>query len=81
MVAVEDVVRIVGDVLQLGERGTSMDAGTPLLGALPEFDSMAVVSIITAFEDEYGLVVDDDAISAEAFETIGTLHAFLAEQG
>jgi len=81
MVTVEDVVRIVGDVLQLGERGAAMDAGTPLLGALPEFDSMAVVSILTAFEDEYGLVVDDDAVSADIFETIGTLHAFLAEQG
>lgn len=80
MVALEDVVRIVADTLQLGERAGTMTADTPLLGGLAEFDSMAVVSILTAFEDEYGLVIDDDVITAEAFETVGTLHAFLQEQ-
>ena len=80
MVAIEDVERLVKDVLQLGERGDDLNADTPLLGALPEFDSMAVVSILTAFEEEFGVVVDDDDVTAEVFTTVGSLHAFLAEQ-
>ena len=78
MVAQNDVVRIVTDVLQIGDRAAAMDADTQLLGALPEFDSMAVVTIITAMEEEFGIVVDDDEITAEVFETIGSLHDFVA---
>jgi acyl carrier protein len=80
MLTIDDVTRVVGDVLSLGERTAELDASSELLGAMPEFDSMAVVSIITAFEDEYGIVVDDDEVTAEVFETIGSLHAFLAGQ-
>jgi acyl carrier protein len=80
MLTIDDVTRVVGDVLSLGDRAAELDAGSELLGAMPEFDSMAVVSIITAFEDEFGIVVDDDEVTAEVFETIGSLHAFLAGQ-
>jgi len=38
---------------------------------------MAVVSVVTALEEQYGIVVDDDEISAETFETIGSLVDFL----
>jgi acyl carrier protein len=78
MVAQDDVIRIVTDVLQIGDRAAAMDTDTKLLGALPEFDSMAVVTIITALEEEFGIVVEDDEITAEVFETIGSLHDFVA---
>lgn len=74
---IDDVVRIVAEVLQVQDRSGSFDASTELLGAMPEFDSMAVVSIITAMEEEFGLVVDDDEITGEIFGTIGTLHHFV----
>ncbi|TCO74299.1 acyl carrier protein [Chromatocurvus halotolerans] len=77
MVSEQEVIRVVADVLQIGDRSTGMTVETPLLGAMPEFDSMAVVSIITAMEEEFGLVVDDDDITGEVFETIGTLHDFV----
>ena len=38
---------------------------------------MAVVSVITAIEDNYGFVVDDDEIDAETFETVGSLATFV----
>ncbi len=38
---------------------------------------MAVVSIITALEDRFGFVVDDDEINASVFETLGTLVDFV----
>ncbi len=77
MVAFEDVRRIVGDVLQLGERTEELSEDSLLLGSLPEFDSMAVVSIITAIEEQFDIIVDDDDISAETFESMGSLHAFV----
>jgi acyl carrier protein len=50
---------------------------TPLLGAIPELDSMAVVGILTAVEEELGVAVDDDEISAEIFGSFGSLVDFL----
>jgi acyl carrier protein len=73
----EEVKAIVADVLQLGGKVDSWTADTPLLGSIPELDSMAVVAILTSFEDAYGFVVEDDEISAETFATLGTLTGFV----
>ena len=51
-------------------------ADTPLLGTIPELDSMAVVGILTAIEEELGIHVEDDEISAEVFGTFSTLLAY-----
>ena len=55
-------------------------ADTPLLGSIPELDSMAVVQIITAIEEQLGVTVNDDEISAETFATLGSLARFIAEK-
>ncbi len=73
----EEVRTLLADVLQLADKGASLTADTPLLGNLPEMDSMAVVSVITAVEEQYGVVVEDDEISAETFETFGNLVDFV----
>ncbi len=72
-----EVIDLVGSVLQLGDRTRQLDRSTPLMGAIPEFDSMAVVSLITALEDHFGILVDDDEISAETFESVGNLCDFV----
>nr|WP_314542809.1 acyl carrier protein [uncultured Massilia sp.] len=76
----EEVKAVLVDVLNLGDAGRALDAGSPLLGALPELDSMAVVSVIAALEDRFGIVVDDDDISASTFATLGSLAAFVADK-
>jgi acyl carrier protein len=73
----ERVRQIIGDVLQLGARTASLSADSGLLGNIPEFDSMAVVSVITALEDNFGIIVEDDEIDAATFETLGSLAAFV----
>lgn len=73
----DEVRQILADSLQLGERGVALSGTTRLLGSLPELDSMAVVTVITALEEHYGFVVDDDEISADTFETLGTLAGFV----
>ena len=76
----EEVKQLLGDVLQLGARADGFDESTVLLGSLPELDSMAVVTLIAAMEDNYGFVVEDDEISADTFATLGALAQFVEEK-
>lgn len=80
MSASEQVKRLLADVLQLGDRAQTIDVETPLLGNLPELDSMAVVNLVTAIEDYFDIVIEDDEISAETFETFGSLCAFVDDK-
>lgn len=50
---------------------------TPLLGAIPELDSMAVLGILTQIQDDFGCQIDDDEVSGEIFETFGALKRFV----
>ena len=76
----DDVKSIVVDVLSLGEIGNDLTADSALLGSIPELDSMAVVNLMTALESHFGFVIDDDEISASAFETLGSLTAFVDQK-
>ena len=73
-----EVSRILDEVLSLGGRALAFDAATPLLGAIPELDSMAVVTLITTLEDRFGIVVDDDEISGDTFATVSSVTDFVA---
>ncbi|WP_448547378.1 acyl carrier protein [Thalassotalea fusca] len=46
---------------------------TALFGAIPEFDSMAIVSLITELEARFDIEVDDEDISEENFANIGNI--------
>jgi acyl carrier protein len=73
----EDIKTMLADVLSLGARKSQLKESTPLLGSIPELDSMAVVNVITAMEDRFGISVDDDEISADTFATLGSLVGFV----
>ncbi len=77
MTVMADVIQVLGDVLALGERTGKLTADTALLGAIPEFDSMAVLGVITRLEEVFGISIADDEISAETFETVGSLATFV----
>lgn len=72
-----DVKNLLARSLQLGSRADALTAESPLLGALPELDSMAVVGILTSLEEHYGFTVEDDEISADTFTTLGSLTGFV----
>ena len=72
-----ELLQLLDNVLNLGGRGLAFDDATPLMGAVPELDSMGVVSLLTAFEDRLGFTVEDDEIDGTVFETFGTLLAFV----
>ena len=71
------VVSVLEGVLNLRGRGVTFDSSTPLLGAVPELDSMAVVSVITALEERFAIVVGDDELDGSTFATVGTLVTFV----
>ncbi len=66
--------------LQLGNRVDDFTSDTTLLGALPEMDSMGVVNLITAIEEQIGCTIEDDEIDAEVFATLGSLVEFVSHK-
>ncbi|MES2176078.1 MAG: phosphopantetheine-binding protein [Pseudomonadota bacterium] len=68
---------LLRDVLSLPQTQVdSFDADTPLFGALPELDSMAVAGLLTEIEDRFDILIEDDDIDGDTFETFGSLVAF-----
>jgi acyl carrier protein len=78
MTVQSEVLRVLDDVLSLKGRAAAFTADTPLLGAIPELDSMAVVTLITTLEERLGIVVDDDDIDGDTFASVGSLVAFVS---
>lgn len=74
----QEVLRILDEVLSLNGRSASFTRHTHLMGAVPELDSMAVVSLITGLENHFALVVDDDDIDGSTFATVGSLADFVS---
>jgi len=77
MSLLEEVTRTLDEVLSLGGRAAAFNRDTHLLGAIPELDSMAVVSLITTLEERFGVVVDNDDIDGATFANVGTLVDFV----
>lgn len=75
MTKLEQMNAILADLLKLDTSEFNED--TELLGALPEFDSMAVVGLITAMEETFGIAVNDDDLDAELFETVGSVLSYV----
>ncbi|MEU4154951.1 acyl carrier protein [Actinoplanes sp. NPDC026670] len=74
---IDDVKAVLVSTLGIQDRAATIDADTQLLGNLPELDSMAVLELIAALESEFGISVDDDEVTAEVFDTLGTLAALV----
>jgi len=72
----KEVIKILQNSLQI-EDCSDWNEDTLLLGAIAEFDSMAVVTVLTQLEDNLGLSIDDDEISADIFESVGHLTKFV----
>jgi acyl carrier protein len=75
-----DVKETVVNTLGIGDRAATIDVSTPLLGAVPELDSMAVVEVVVALQERFAIEIDDAEITGEMFETFGTLTDFVASK-
>lgn len=68
----DGVIQVLTETLGL-DPARPLDASTPLFGSLPELDSMAVVEVIVALQQHFGVEIDEDDITAEAFASVSTL--------
>lgn len=69
------------DVLGLSEaRAAAFRDETPLFGALPELDSLAVAGLLTEIEERLGILIEDDEVDGEMLETFGALVRFAASK-
>lgn len=73
----KEVLAILDEVLSLNGRAAAFELETPLLGAVPELDSMAVVGVINIMEERFGFIVEDDEIDGSSFASVGSLVEFV----
>ena len=74
---IADVKGVVVETLGVEERAASLGPTTPLLGSLPELDSMAVLEVVLELEQRFGITIEGDDVTAEVFETLASLTAFV----
>jgi acyl carrier protein len=68
---------VLTDVLGLDRtRVAAFNEATPLFGALPEFDSMAVAGLLTELEERLGVLIEDHEVDAEMMASFGSLLTF-----
>jgi acyl carrier protein len=68
---------VLVDVLGLpAARVAGFTEATPLFGALPEFDSMAVAGLLTELEERLGIFIEDHEVDADLLESFGSLLTF-----
>jgi acyl carrier protein len=73
----KEVLFVLDEILSLNGRSAEFTANTPLLGAVPELDSMAVVALIARIEECFGFTLNNDEIEGTAFATVGSLVEFV----
>jgi len=73
----DEVKGIVARTLGIQDRVAKLTEATPLLDSLPEFDSMGVLQVMLAIEKHFEVTIDDEEVTGELFETLGTLTAFV----
>jgi acyl carrier protein len=75
--SLDDVKSLLVETLGIEDRANTITSSTALFGNLPELDSLAVLELVTAIEDHFGIVVDDSEFTGDTFETLGSLAAFV----
>lgn len=72
------VVKVVVRTLGIEDRASKLTAATPLFGSMPELDSLAVLELVSNLETEFSIRIDDEDITGDTFDTVGSLAAFVA---
>ncbi len=76
----ERVTRVLAVTLGIEDRLEELMPGTQLLDSLPELDSMAIIDVILATEEAFGIEIDETEITGDVFESIGSLASFVHAQ-
>lgn len=76
MDSLELTQKLVRNCLQL-KPSENLTRDTPLLGGFPEFNSLTVATLIVEIENAVDCEIDDEEVTAETFETVGSLAEFV----
>jgi acyl carrier protein len=74
---IDAVKAVVVGTLGVEDRSDALDATSPLLGSVPELDSMAVLELVCALEQRFGITIEGEDVTADVFETLASLAAFV----
>ena len=78
--SVDEVKEVLVETLALEHRASEIDASMRLFGSLPQLDSLAVLELVTALEDRLGITFAEDELTAEVFDTLGSLAAHVDQK-
>jgi acyl carrier protein len=73
----EAVKTAVVETFGIEDRAATLDASSQLLGSIPELDSMGVLELVHELEQRFDVEFDGEDVSAESFETLGSLTALV----
>ncbi len=76
----DEMKHVLDKTLGLGERSAQLTAATPLLGYLPELDSLAVVQLAMAIEQTFGITIADDDFGSDLFASVGSLVDYVEQR-
>lgn len=71
----DKLIVILSEILSIDADEFAED--TLLLGNFPEFDSMAIVSILMEMEEQFGISIAEDELTGDAFESVSSLLEFV----
>jgi acyl carrier protein len=77
-VSLNTVRDVLVDTLGVQNQADALNADTRLFGSLPELDSMAVLEVLLALEQRFGITIEGEDVTVEAFESLGNLTDFVS---
>lgn len=75
------VVRVLQATVDPAATLAKVEPTTPLLGAGVGMDSIELLRLVCALEEEFGLTIDETEITLDHFRTVGDLVRFLERRG
>ena len=75
---IQDIKKVIINSVGSGVPIDSLTEDFPLVGNI--LDSMAITNLILALEEHFDFIFDDDELSAEVFETVGSLTDFINQK-
>ncbi|WP_217876638.1 acyl carrier protein [Pseudoalteromonas shioyasakiensis] len=74
----QQLKQILAQVLNIDT--SDFTENTPLLGAIPEFDSMAIMTLLMELENQFSFSISNAELEAEQFESVASLQQFISQQ-
>lgn len=72
-----EIIMSLDEVMNLNGRAAAFTLDSPLLGAIPELDSIAIVALLATLEERFGFEADDVELDGSLFATLGSLVDFV----